>query len=274
MDEHPVPPIPQARILVVEDQPSTRFIVAEALAQAGYQVDQAASGEQALARLSSSSYDLMLLDLRMPGIDGLAVMKHVQESHSDLLVIVLTAYATLESAIAAVKAGASDYLLKPVSMRDIEAAVAQSLERRRESLRQRRLIGVIAQAVEALQSGANPQAVVAPETQERFLRCGAVSLDLEMRAVVIAGSQTSENHQTDITTSEAAILAHLMKHPDTTFTCRRLAEVAFGYQVGEREAGQIVRPHISRLRGKIEPDPSDPRIIRTVIGKGYLFSTD
>jgi two-component system KDP operon response regulator KdpE len=259
---------------VVEDQPSTRFIVAEALSQAGYLVDQAASGEQALARLGSAAYDLMLLDLRMPGIDGLAVMVHVQESHPDLLVIILTAYATLESAIAAVKAGASDYLLKPVSMRDIEAAVTQALERRRESLRQRHLIGVIAQAVEALQTAdQDPQTGTSPRRQERFLQCGTVSLDMETRAVVIAGDQTNENHLADLTNSQAAIPAHLMQHPDTTFTCRRLAEDVFGYLVGEREADQIVRPHISRLRRKIEPDPSHPRIIRTVVGKGYLFST-
>jgi CheY-like chemotaxis protein len=75
VDARIVPPLPQARFLVVEDQPSSRFILAEALTHAGYQVDQAANCEQALSKLSSSSYDLMFLDLRMPGIDGLEVMK-------------------------------------------------------------------------------------------------------------------------------------------------------------------------------------------------------
>ena len=270
-DRYPSP-IPQARILVVDDEPTARAAIARALTLRGYQVHEAASGSQAIARLSLVPYDLMLLDLRMPGMDGVEVMRWVEEAQPGLLVIVLTAHGSLESAIAAVQAGAANYLLKPCSIRDIEAAIARALQRRQKDLRRQHLVGVIAEAVEALRSEEERDMVASPERPVRFLRCGPVVLDLEKRLVAVRGPDNAGSLNAELTASEAALLAYLVQHPDTVFPCRQLARAALGYDVSEVEASGIVRPLISRLRKKIEPGPAHPRLIRTIRGKGYIFS--
>lgn len=274
MDEYSTPPIPKARILVVEDEATTRKAVTRALNLSGYQADGAASGGQALDRVSSLPYDLMLLDLRMPGIDGVEVMKRVHKTHPDLLVIVFTAHATVESAIESVRAGAIDYLLKPCSIRDIEAAISQALQRRQERLRRQHLIRVMAEALEALQAEDEQEAVAPTGRLERFLQCGPLSLDQEKRLVVVSGAGDAGSTDAELTAHEMALLAHLMQNSGTVFSSRDLAQGALGYEVGEFEAQDIIRPHISRLRKKIEPDPAHPRLIRTIRGKGYLFSPD
>jgi DNA-binding response OmpR family regulator len=251
-----------ARILVVDDEPTPRMAITEALTLMGYHAEEAASGVEALEALSVASYDLMLLDLRMPGMDGVEVMRWARKSHSDLLVIILTAYGTLESAIEAVRAGAADYLLKPSSIRDTEAAIARALRRRRE--RSQVPFSVIAGALEAEQEAAELDTL-----PDRFLQSGPLLLDLEKNLVLLS---PGDGLSAELTSSEAALLSHLMQHPDTVFSCRELARDALDYHVPEQEAQEIVRPHISRLRQKIETEPDRPRLIRTIRGKGYLFS--
>jgi DNA-binding response OmpR family regulator len=271
MNEPSPPPIPLARILVVDDEPGTCKAVARALNMMGYRADEATSGGQALAKLASLPYDLVLVDLNMPGMDGVEVMRRAQQAYPDLPLIIFTAYATLESAIAAVKAGAADYLLKPCKIRDIEAAIVRALQRRQERLHRRHLIGVIAEALENLQAEEEREMTAAPDRPERFLQGGPVVLDQENRLAVVAGTADTDSLSVELTANEAALLAYLMQHSEAVFSCRQLARAALGYDVSEREAQDIVRPHISRLRKKIESDPAHPRLIRTIHGKGYLF---
>jgi len=270
-------PIPKARILVVDDEPTTRRAVARALGLSGYEAEAAASGTQALELLAARPYDLMLLDLRMPGMDGVEVMARVQERYPNLLIIVFTAHATVHSAIEAVRVGAVDYLLKPSTIHDIEAAVARALERQRERLRRQHLIQIMAEALAALQAEDALQSAAPQFAGERFLRSGPVSFDRVKRLVVVAGSDGPDDEAVPsldavLTEYEAVLLAFLMERPDRPFSCRELAR-ALGYAVDEHEAQDIVRPHISRLRKKIEVDPSRPRWVRTLRGQGYLFST-
>lgn len=272
MDDHS-PHAALARILVVDDEPGTSKAIVRALNMSGYQADEAASGNQALARLALSSYDLMLLDLNMPGMDGLEVMRRVQQSHPNMQVIIFTAYATLESAIAAVKAGASDYLLKPCKLKDIEAAIERALRQRQERLRRQHLIQVIADALKTLQTEEEKEVSPASTAQaDRLLQRGSVVLDQEKRLAVVARGDEAGSFNAELTANEAALLAYMMQRPETVISCRDLARSALGYDVSEREAQEIIRPHVSRLRGKIEADPDRPRLIRTIRGKGYLFS--
>ncbi len=240
-------PSPEARVLVVDDEAEVRSVLARFLDLLGYCVEEASSGHQALEMLERTSYGVMVLDIRMPGMDGVEVMHRARQMRPDLPIIFLTGHATLESAIAAVKSRATDYLLKPVSIHDLGTAVAGALEQRARRERPRVL------------------------TSQRFLHVGPVTLD-RGRDVVIVARDNDADIRIELTTSEVALLVHLMQRPGIVFSCRELAWVALGYDVNEREAQSIIRPHISRLRKKIESDPANPRLIRTVLSKGYLFA--
>ena len=248
MSGEPSHPILPARILVVDDEARPRMTITHALNLMGYKADEAASGAEALSKLAAHFYDLILLDLRMPGVDGVEVMRQASRLCPDTLVIVLTAHATLESAIAAVRFGAVDYLLKPYSLRDTEAAIAQALDQRRHIHEPK------------------------PGSTERFLQRGPVTLDLEKRLAIVSAPDDRQGRHAELTGNEAALLGYLMQSPDMVFSCRDLARSPLGYDVSEREAEDIVRPHLSRLRNKVELDPAHPTLIRTIRGKGYLFS--
>jgi len=270
-------PIPRARVLVVEDEPTTRKAVTRALDLSGYQVESAASGEVALDLLATQRYDLMLLDLRMPGVDGLEVMTRAQALYPALLIIVFTAHATVHSAVEAVRAGAVDYLLKPCSNREIQDAVARALERQRERLRRQHLIQVMAEALAALQAEEMQDSTASAIKGERFLRCEPVSLDREKRLVVVSGGGDGDAGEVgslhaELTENETALLAVLLERPGVVFACRDLALTALGYALDEREAQEIIRPHLSRLRKKIEHDPANPSLVQTIRGQGYLFA--
>lgn len=266
------PPIPEARVLVVDDEATPRMAITRALNLMGYKADAAASGTQALERLATTAYDLMLLDLRMPGMDGVEVMKRVRENYPNTLIVILTAHATLESAVVAVKSGATDYLLKPCSIREIGEAVARALQQRQERLRRQHLIRVMADALSALQDEGKATAQHGGASVERFIRAGRLTLDQTKGLLLVTATDGKEARTIPLTSNEAALMGHFLRHPDTVFSCRHLAKMALGYDVSEREAAEIIRPHISRLRRKVEPDSVKPRLIRTIRGKGYLYS--
>lgn len=118
------------RLLVVDDEPNIRTPLARALGLRGYLVEEADSGHEALRLLERTPYNLMVLDMHMPGMDGAEVIQHTRRLYPKMLIIILTGYNTLDNAIAAIKGEAVDYLLKPVSMEEILAAVAQALQKR------------------------------------------------------------------------------------------------------------------------------------------------
>jgi two-component system KDP operon response regulator KdpE len=180
-------------------------------------------------------------------MDGVEVMSRACQLYPDLCVIILTGHAALESAIAAVRSRAADYLLKPASVHDIAAAIDRALQQRVQ------------------------KEPVRTPTLGRFPRAGPVTLDRERHLAIVATGDAG-NLIVKLTASESALLAQIMRHPNTTFSCHELAQTALGYDVGAREARGIIRPHISRLRKKIEPDPGRPRLIRTAPGKGYFFA--
>lgn len=244
------------RILVVDDESTPRMAITEALNLLGYQAVEAASGREALSRLAAGRYDLMLLDLRMPGMDGVEVMRRVSLDYPDLLIIILTAFGSIDSAIEAVRAGAADYLLKPSSIRDTEAAIARALARRWPGRRKKG-------PAEGIEADEAPSVGI--------LRRTPLTLDLETNVANLSAVGWGQARTAQLTESEAALLACLMRRPNKVFSCRELAREALKYDVSEREARELVRPHFSRLRQKLEQDPSQPSLIRTIRGKGYLL---
>jgi len=261
---------PRARLLIVDDEANLRAGLRDFLSLMGYHVGEAASGHEALKLLESEPYDLMVLDMRMPGMDGVEVMHRVRQTHPDLLIIVLTAHASLESAIAAVKSGAVDYMLKPFNVDDLAATISQALQERAEELRHQRLLSLIGNALDALDHTERPAAPSPPPAPpERFLHAGPLTLDRHKRLVMM---QEDPPRTVELTEGETAILAVLMAHPNQVLSCSQLVHDAMGYELDERETRNQVRLYVFRLRGKIETDPSEPRLIRTVRGRGYFLS--
>ncbi len=129
-----------SRVLVVDDDDVGRATMADILRLEGYQVDEAGGGREALARLARDAYDVVLLDLKMPGVDGVAVLQGAAEVAPETQVVVFTAHGSMESAIQAVRHGAYDYLLKPASAADVVACIARAAARRQARSRERRLV--------------------------------------------------------------------------------------------------------------------------------------
>jgi DNA-binding response OmpR family regulator len=260
----------RARLLVVDDEANLRAGLRDLLSLMGYHVDEAASGHEALKLLEGEPYDLMVLDIRMPGMDGVEVMHHARKVCPDLSIIVLTAHASLESAIAAVKSGAADYMLKPFDIEGLAATISQALQERAEGLRHQQLLNLIGNTLDTL--GQTERAPSSPSTQispERFLHAGPLTLDRQKRLAVIQGAPPLT---VELTEGEMGILAAMMEHPNQVLSCSQLVHAAMGYELGKQESQNQVRLYIFRLRRKIEADPNKPHLIRTLRGRGYFLS--
>jgi DNA-binding response OmpR family regulator len=264
-----VDPLPEvnliARILVVDDELAMRESLREILELEGFQVSLADSGEAALEVLAQAPIDLMLLDLKMKGMDGLETIEAAKGCSPETVIIMLTAHGTLESAIAAMRYGAFDYLLKPAAVGDIVASVQRGLAHRAQMLRQRDLVGLMQRAITELQ----PAPVTLPgKAAERHLKLREIDLDLQRHTATVRGRLL------DLTLTEFRMLAYLMERPDQVISPRELVGAVQGYQADEHEARAIVRVHIRRLRQKIEADPDQPEYVLNVRGVGYVFASE
>ena len=278
MAKMPASPKPdrRARLLVVDDEANLRAGLRDILSLMGYYVEEAASGHEALKLLESMPYDLMVLDIRMPGMDGTEVMHRARQTRPDLSIIVLTAHASLESAIAAVKSDAVDYMLKPFNIEDLATTISKALQERAEQLHRQQLLNLIGNALNTLdqtKKSATPSSSPPPPPTppERFLYAGPLTLDRQKRLAVMQGALP---RTVELTEGETAILAALMEQPNQVLSCSQLVHAAMGYDLDEQETQNQVRLYVFRLRRKLEANPSDPRLIRTVRGRGYFLSPD
>jgi len=254
--------VTEAKVLVVDDEAHIRSGLVRGLNLVGYEAEAAASGNEALALLKQSSYDLMVLDMLMPDIPGVAVMQQAYLLQPELLIVILTGHGTLESAIAAIKSEAIDYLLKPVGIHRIIDAITQALQKRAAHLQKERL----AKALELLQPGTQPVSVA---TTNGHLLAGPLKLDRSNHLVTI---ENEWERTVELSKGEAAVLATLMAHPGQTLSCQQLVQGAWGYRANKQEAESVIRPYIFRLRHKLESNPKKPVLINTIRGHGYLFS--
>ncbi len=261
-----------ARVLVVDDELLIRSGLAQALSLTGYAADVADCGEEALAKLAWTSYDVMVLDLQMPGIHRVEVMHRAHDMWPQLLIIILTGHATLESAISAVKSEAADYLLKPVSVHRVVEIVTSVLHQRAEDRRQQRLVQTITTAVDTLQRmGPRPVLSLASDpSPTESLHVHPLTLDAQRQTVV--EENEGQTRTASLTRSETAVLATLMTYPGQVFSCRQLAHRALDYATDEFAAQSTVRPILFRLRRKIEANSHVPRLILTVRGRGYFLA--
>jgi two-component system KDP operon response regulator KdpE len=264
---------PAARVLVVDDDPILCLALGRALSRKGYAVQSVHSGAEALALLEREPQDVMVLDLIMPGLSGLEVMQRAREMLPDMLIVILTGQASLESAIAAVRQGAADYLHKPIRIQQAADAISVVLEARAERLRQQVVLRAMSEMMTGLQpSSAPPNGEAGPEpASSSQMTASTLYLDQERQRVVVGGDPP---RTCQLTPGEASLLTELMAHPGEVLSSRQLARAVLGYPVEERQARNVVRHHILRLRQKIEAIPTEPRLIVTVRGDGYVFNPD
>lgn len=223
------------RILVIEDDRSIAEMTARNLEAAGFSCEQLHDGARALHRIRESAPDLVVLDVMLPGMDGLEITRHLREA-SDVPILLLTARAAESDKILGFEVGADDYLTKPFSPRELVARVRALLRR----------------------SGG-------PSTREILERADLL-IDLGRRRLERDGAVI------DLTSLEFDLLAFLAARPGRVYSREALMEEVWGEDrvVDARSIDSLV----SRLRRRIEPDPSHPRFVQTVWGAGYRFSEE
>jgi DNA-binding response OmpR family regulator len=259
-----------ASVMVVDDEAVARVSLAEILRLEGYQVATAASGEEALSLLSRSDpFDLMVLDLKMPGMDGLEVTKKVRAQSPGTVIILLTAFATLETAIQAIRNGAHDYLLKPCPVAEVLQSVHKGLAKRQQEQQRQHLVSRLQRTLSELVTVEGTDEVeeaVSPQPS-RFIQVRDVLVDRQKHVAMLEGQPL------DLTPTEFKILVCLLETPDQVWSPQELVRRAQGYETDAWGARAIVRVHIRRLRKKMEVDPSNPQYILNVRGVGYVFSS-
>lgn len=238
----------RSKILIVDDEEAVRFFIADALSRAGWQVNEADSGEAALAALSEQSFDVMLLDLRMPGMGGLTVMRQAKERWPEVMIIIMTAYASLDSAIEAVRQGAFDYLRKPCSVDDIMGCVNRAMAKKEAQARQ-------------TQTNPDLTAPAPATTTGTHVHSGTLKIDLGSHTVLLSDKQIP------LTPTEYGLLEILAEEVGQPISLQRLIEDGLGYDSTDPQAQETLRVHISRLRRKLEP-----KYILTVRGGGYALA--
>ncbi|WP_129673651.1 response regulator transcription factor [Candidatus Chloroploca sp. Khr17] len=279
-----------AHILVVDDEQNIRLTLSTLLSRAGYIVTVAASGEEAVAMFERQQFDLMLVDLQMPGINGIQVVEALRQRSNDTVVIILTGHGSLETAIEGLHQGIFDYMLKTSDPGQIIERVKAGLNERTKRQRQNALINAIGAAAQEL-TGAMPgddtatplaaatPAPSLPATQPTPAMSTTSSND---RQVLIGQLQLDTWHQTamlggrslNLTPTEFRLLLCLAEHAGQMLSYTQLVRCAQGYEANDMEAGELIKPHIHHLRQKIEPDPSAPRYLLNVRGKGYILQID
>lgn len=243
------------QILVVDDEEAVRTVIRDGLTFHGYAVETAANADEALLVLEKKSYDLALIDLKMPGtMNGLQLLAEIQRRWSNMVTIVLTGYATLDSAIIALRRGASDYLRKPVSIVELSQCVRNNL---------------MATPTHQTRFGAdNPSKLQTPGMplpEERFFQSPLLFID-RLKHLVMLNNQILQ-----LTPLEFAMLDYLVHHRERVVSAAELLQAVQGYKICEADARPIVRVHVQHLRQKLDDDANTPRLILNVRGKGYRY---
>jgi DNA-binding response OmpR family regulator len=255
-----------SRILVVDDEGSIRQTLSAMLSRAGYDVTSAGDGEEAVALLEQQAFDLLLVDLKMPGMGGMQVVAAARQRQPDIAVIVLTGHGSLDTAIEGIHQGIFDYLLKTSEPSSVMERVKAALAAREKALRQRTLLDVVGTAVQELRGSQSGEADQPTAQSERQITVGALQLDTWRQEATLAGRTLT------LTPTEFRVLLCLAEQAGSMLSYAQLVRCAQGYDTGDIEASELIKPHIHHLRQKLEPDPNAPRYILNVRGKGYLLS--
>lgn len=230
----------ERRILVVEDQKDIAELIALHVRDLGHEVDMLHDGRAAFDAAKSGRYQMVILDVMLPGRDGMDIVRSLRMERDPIPVLMLTARSSELDRVLGLELGADDYLTKPFSIPELQARV-KALLRRLDMGAQRA-------------SSATPQRITA----------GGLSIDSDSREVWLDGRVLP------LTTKEFDLLLHFARHPGRVFTRAQLLDAVWGTTFEGYEHN--VNTHINRLRAKLEADPADPRYVLTVRGVGYRFN--
>jgi DNA-binding response OmpR family regulator len=236
----------KSNILVVDDEPVARQSLSDILRLEGYQVSAVANGELAVDHIRNYAVDLIVLDLKMPGMNGMDVVQVVNQISPDTEIILLTAYGSMETAVEALRQRVHDYLFKPASPHQILESVKHGLERREVKLKERK----------------------EEEDVQVYTTKDGIEVDL-MRRTVSQGTLIES-----LTPAEGHLLKVFLGNAGKVFSHRELVLLVQGYDVSQREAQEILRPLVSRLRHKLDAFPSLHERIVSVRGTGYVYEPD
>lgn len=227
-------------ILAVDDDPEVLGTLTRALTSEGYEVGRATSGQEALKLLAERRPDLVILDIIMPGMDGLAVCRAIRAdpAYNDLTILFLTARGQTDDVVAGLDAGGDDYVVKPFQLAELTAR-ARALIRRS----QRQVL-----------------------SESPVLTVGPLVLDSNTHQVAVG-----ENEPIQLTATEHRLLRYLAEHVNQALSPQHLLEAVWDYPPNTGDP-DLVRAHVRNLRAKLEPDSDSPRIIRTIHGVGYMIS--
>lgn len=261
-------------ILIIDDEATIRQTLARILQQAGFEVTSAENAEQAFSFMESTPFDLVYLDLRMPGVHGLDALKYIHEQYPALPVVLFTAQPDLTSALEALRNGATDYLLKPLKPQ-LVIERTQSILANLKIERRKREIGMQIETLQAeLKSIENGGSGKPGGTQplspikDRFIKRGALVLDLHTKRLII-------NEQViPLPPTSFDYLLVLARHTPDVVNYQTLVAEAQGYQADAREAQELTKWHIHQLRQAIEQDAHNPSYLINVRGTGYRLLAD
>ncbi|MCB0166179.1 MAG: response regulator transcription factor [Anaerolineae bacterium] len=258
------------KILIVDDEASLRLFLSEELTEEGYQVFTAANGHQALTLLSQHPIDLAIVDLQMPGINGLELMAAIEQMADPPELIMLTAHASLETSIEAMRLGTSDFLLKPYEIEELLEAIERVMKRRQLKLQQRLAARLLAESFGVTPAPAKPQPDFTKPKPTPPTRLEVRSLAVEWETMVV-----SKNGRTlSLSPTEFRLLTTLMKHPDQPLTFQELADLVHGQTVDAYQARDLLKSHLGRLRRKLGQAPDGGAYIINVHSVGYKFATE
>lgn len=259
----------KGKILVVDDEELVRNTMQDILSVEGYDVDVVESGEAALNTVRENieqgmPYELILLDIKMPGLDGIEVLKEVNHIDMDLKVILLTGHGSMESAIEALRLGAHDYLRKPATAGEILTSISRAFNLRAEQQRKRMLIEQLETSVKRLKD-AEGIYTATPATQGVVTLENGVTVDLARREMWMGDTRVS------LTPTEGKLMKVFVENRGRVMSHQDIVLQVQGYEATDWEAPEVLRPIISRLRRKLNSFPDGEKWIANVRGTGYVF---
>lgn len=258
-------------ILIIDDEASLRQTLARILQRAGYEVTTAVDAKEGLALISEHAFDLVYSDIRMPDMSGLEFLKVIHAKFPDLPVVLFTAQPDLNSAVEAVRSGATDYLMKPLKPQTVIDRTNAILEKNQKERRKReiqRQIEALQNELNSLEKGIGEEKADSPPRQvpaanDRFVQCGKLTLDLYARRA------TMGERAVELPPTSFDYLLVLARHSPNLVDYQTLVAEAQGYETDTREAQELTKWHIHHIRQAIEPDSRKPVYVINVRGTGY-----